>query len=73
MKGGADLRKVGKAQFYLGQQGAGNNAKLAINTLLAFNMQGLAESVLFASEHGISRKPCWPSSGKAHWPMRSRK
>jgi 3-hydroxyisobutyrate dehydrogenase len=48
------FEKLGKAQFYLGQQGAGNNAKLAINTLLAFNMQGLAESVLFASEHGIS-------------------
>ena len=47
------FEKLGKAQFYLGQQGAGNNAKLAINTLLAFNMQGLAESVLFASEHGI--------------------
>jgi 3-hydroxyisobutyrate dehydrogenase len=48
------FEKLGKAQFYLGQQGSGNNAKLAINTLLAFNMQGLAESVLFASEHGIS-------------------
>ena len=47
------FEKLGKAQFYLGQQGSGNNAKMAINTLLAFNMQGLAESVLFASEHGI--------------------
>ena len=47
------FEKLGKAQFHLGQQGSGNNAKLAINTLLAFNMQGLAESVLFASEHGI--------------------
>lgn len=47
------FEKLGKAQFHLGEQGAGNNAKLAINTLLAFNMQGLAESVLFASEHGI--------------------
>jgi 3-hydroxyisobutyrate dehydrogenase len=47
------FEKLGKAQFYLGQQGAGNNAKLAINTLLAFNMQGLAEAVLFANEHGV--------------------
>jgi 3-hydroxyisobutyrate dehydrogenase len=47
------FEKLGKAQFYLGEQGSGNNAKLAINTLLAFNMQGLAESVLFAGEHGI--------------------
>jgi 3-hydroxyisobutyrate dehydrogenase len=47
------FEKLGKAHFHLGGQGSGNNAKLAINTLLAFNMQGLAESVLFASEHGI--------------------
>jgi 3-hydroxyisobutyrate dehydrogenase len=45
--------KLGKASFLLGEQGAGNIAKLAINTLLAFNMQGLAESVLFAKEKGI--------------------
>ncbi len=42
-----------KLSFLLGEQGAGNIAKLAINTLLAFNMQGLAESVLFAKEKGI--------------------
>jgi 3-hydroxyisobutyrate dehydrogenase len=47
------FEKLGKVHFHLGGQGSGNNAKLAINTLLAFNMQGLAESVLFASEHGI--------------------
>jgi len=47
------FEKLGKAQFHLGEQGSGNNAKLAINTLLAFHMQGLAESVLFAGEHGI--------------------
>jgi 3-hydroxyisobutyrate dehydrogenase len=45
---------LGKASFYLGDQGAGNSAKLAINLLLAFNMQGLAESVLFAQEKGIA-------------------
>jgi 3-hydroxyisobutyrate dehydrogenase len=45
--------RLGKASFLLGEQGAGNIAKLAINTLLAFNMQGLAESVLFAKEKGI--------------------
>jgi 3-hydroxyisobutyrate dehydrogenase len=44
---------LSKASFLLGEQGAGNNAKLAINTLLAFNVQGLAESVLFAKEKGI--------------------
>lgn len=45
--------KLGKASFLMGEQGAGNAAKLAINTLLAFNMQGLAEAVLFAGEKGI--------------------
>jgi 3-hydroxyisobutyrate dehydrogenase len=45
--------KLGKASFLMGEQGAGNAAKLAINTLLAFNMQGLAEAVLFAREKGI--------------------
>jgi 3-hydroxyisobutyrate dehydrogenase len=45
--------RLGKASFLLGEQGAGNIAKLAINMLLAFNMQGLAESVLFAKEKGI--------------------
>ena len=47
------FEKLGKASFLMGEQGAGNAAKLAINTLLAFNMQGLAESVLFAREKGI--------------------
>ena len=43
----------------MGEQGAGNAAKLAINTLLAFNMQGLAEAVIFAGEKGVSgRRPC---------------
>jgi 3-hydroxyisobutyrate dehydrogenase len=47
------FERLGKASFLMGEQGAGNVAKLAINTLLAFNMQGLAESVLFAKEKGI--------------------
>ena len=45
--------KLGKACFLTGEQGAGNAAKLAMNTLLAFNMQGLAEAVIFAREKGI--------------------
>ncbi|HEV3324539.1 MAG TPA: NAD(P)-dependent oxidoreductase [Puia sp.] len=47
------FEKLGKVSFLMGEQGAGNAAKLAVNTLLAFNMQGLAESVLFAGEKGI--------------------
>jgi 3-hydroxyisobutyrate dehydrogenase len=48
------FEKLGKASFHLGGQGAGNSTKLAINLLLAFNMQGVAEAVLFAAEKGIS-------------------
>jgi 3-hydroxyisobutyrate dehydrogenase len=44
---------LGKASFLLGDQGAGNSAKLAVNLLLAFNMQGIAEALLFAAEKGI--------------------
>ena len=47
------FERLGKASFYMGEQGAGNAAKLAINLFLAFNMQGLAESVNFARENGI--------------------
>jgi 3-hydroxyisobutyrate dehydrogenase len=45
--------KLGKASFRMGDQGTGNAAKLAINTLLAFNMQGLAEAIIFAQEKGV--------------------
>ena len=48
------FERLGKVCFHLGKQGSGNNAKLAINLLLAFNMQGLAESVFFAKEKGIA-------------------
>ena len=47
------FERLGKISFYMGEQGAGNAAKLAINLYLAFNMQGMAESVYFASENGI--------------------
>jgi 3-hydroxyisobutyrate dehydrogenase len=47
------FERLGKASFLMGGQGAGNAAKLAINLYLAFNMQGLAESVNFAKEKGI--------------------
>lgn len=50
------FEKLGKASFLMGAQGAGHTAKLAINLLLAFNIQGLAESVLFARENGIVPK-----------------
>ena len=50
------FEKLGKVSYLLGEQGSGHSAKLAINLLLAFNVQGLAEAVLFARENGIVPK-----------------
>jgi len=47
------LEKLGKLATHVGETGAGNNAKLAINSLLALYAQGLAETVLFANAQGI--------------------
>jgi len=44
---------LGKLTLLVGGTGAGNIAKLAINTLLAFHAQGLAEAVVFARNNGI--------------------
>jgi 3-hydroxyisobutyrate dehydrogenase len=47
------LDVIGKLSLHLGDVGAGNSAKLAINYFLALNLQGLAETVLFARDNGI--------------------
>jgi 3-hydroxyisobutyrate dehydrogenase len=47
---------LGKLSLHLGQSGMGSTAKLAINYLLALNLQGLAETVLFAEKNGISKQ-----------------
>jgi 3-hydroxyisobutyrate dehydrogenase len=47
------LEKLGKMTLLLGETGVGNAAKLAVNSLLAFYAQGLAESILFANQNGI--------------------
>lgn len=44
---------IGKLALHLGDNGAGSAAKLAINYLLGLNLQGLAETVLFAKDNGI--------------------
>ena len=49
------LEKLGKTIKYLGDNGKGIAAKLAINYYLAITYQSLAETVLFAEENGISR------------------
>ncbi|ATF11544.1 NAD(P)-dependent oxidoreductase [Brevibacillus brevis X23] len=49
----AMLDKLGKAAFYLGPNGAGTSAKLAINLLLGITVQGVSETLLFARSLGI--------------------
>ena len=45
---------LGKLSIHLGENGMGSAAKLAINFFLGLNIQGIAETVLFAKEKGIS-------------------
>jgi 3-hydroxyisobutyrate dehydrogenase len=45
---------LGKLAMLMGSAGAGNTAKLVINTLLAFQAQGLAEAVVLARRNEIS-------------------
>lgn len=47
------FQHLGKLTLHLGDLGAGNTAKLAINLLLSFHAQGLAEAALFAQQHGV--------------------
>ncbi len=47
------LMQLGKLAMRVGNTGGGNTAKLAINTLLGFYAQGLAEVLIFALQHGI--------------------
>jgi 3-hydroxyisobutyrate dehydrogenase len=47
------LNAMGKMSLLLGDNGAGNNAKLAINLFLAITIQGFSESLLFAQQNGI--------------------
>jgi len=47
------LDLLSKLTLRVGSTGAGNSAKLAVNTLLAIMSQGLAEVVLFAKDNAI--------------------
>jgi len=47
------FKHLGKLALFLGPAGNGNRAKLAINTLLGFYTQGLAETFLFAQQNGL--------------------
>ena len=48
------LKTMGKMATHIGDVGSGNTAKLAINTLLSFHAQGLAEAVILAQNNGIT-------------------
>jgi 3-hydroxyisobutyrate dehydrogenase len=48
------LEKMGKLVMLVGDTGAGNVAKLAINTLLGIVAQGLAETITLAQQNGIT-------------------
>ncbi|NRS90398.1 3-hydroxyisobutyrate dehydrogenase [Flavobacterium sp. 7E] len=47
---------LGKVAIHVGEAGVASAAKLAINYLLGLNLQGLAETVLFAEKNGVSKK-----------------
>lgn len=56
---------LGKMSMLVGDTGAGNQAKLAINSLLALYTQGLAETVLFANKNGIKTEDLLGLLGQA--------
>jgi 3-hydroxyisobutyrate dehydrogenase len=41
---------LGKIAIHVGEPGVASSAKLAINYLLGLNLQGIAETVLFAEK-----------------------
>lgn len=47
------LEYLGKLALLVGGHGSGNAAKLAINVMLAFQAQGLAEALVFARQNNI--------------------
>ena len=48
------LDRMGKMALHVGDTGAGNIAKLAINSLLSIHAQGLAEGIVLAEKNGIA-------------------
>ncbi|MFT5252418.1 MAG: 3-hydroxyisobutyrate dehydrogenase [Flavobacteriales bacterium] len=47
---------LGKIAIRVGEAGVASSAKLAINYLLGLNLQGLAETILFAEKNGVSKE-----------------
>ncbi|WP_316836133.1 NAD(P)-dependent oxidoreductase [Pedobacter nutrimenti] len=59
------LEVLGKLAKLVGETGAGNSTKLAINSLLALYAQGLAETVIFANQQGIKTEDLLTLIGQA--------
>ena len=47
---------LGKISIHVGTAGVASSAKLAINYLLGLNLQGLAETIIFAENNGVSKE-----------------
>jgi 3-hydroxyisobutyrate dehydrogenase len=47
---------LGKASIPVGEPGKASSAKLAINYLLGLNLQGLAETIIFAEKNGVRKE-----------------
>ena len=47
---------LGKISIHVGAAGVASSAKLAINYLLGLNLQGLAETMIFAENNGVSKE-----------------
>ncbi len=54
------LEVLGKSATLLGDHGAGNVAKLAINLFLGISIQGLSEATIFAAKNGIAPEALLP-------------
>lgn len=51
---------LGKVAHFMGENGSGNYAKLAVNTFLGITVQALAETVIFARKNGITAEALLP-------------
>jgi 3-hydroxyisobutyrate dehydrogenase len=47
---------LGKVSIPVGEPGKASSAKLAINYLLGLNLQGLAETIIFAEKNGVRKE-----------------
>jgi 3-hydroxyisobutyrate dehydrogenase-like beta-hydroxyacid dehydrogenase len=58
---------LGKIAIHVGEPGVASSAKLAINYLLGLNLQGIAETVLFAEKNGVSKEDAQHHQSRRLW------